>query len=82
MITIFFQSVELVTLIDVTSGNDHNFFLASGIGHIFKFQQWTSSQSFYILWNWSHFQMKPVEMITIFLQSVEMISFFHQSSYF
>ena len=83
MITIFFQSVELVTLINVTSGNDHNFFLVSGIGHIFKFQQWTLSQFFLYF----------VELVTFSNEtsgndhnfspmSGNDPSFFHQSSYF
>ena len=45
---IVFGSVELVTSINVISGNDHNFFSISGIGHINKCNQWKWSQFFLV----------------------------------
>ena len=55
---IVFGSVELVTLINVASGHDHNFFWISGIGHIYTSNQWTT---FWL----SQFDSSLVEMITI-----------------
>jgi hypothetical protein len=65
MITIFFQSVELVTLINVTSGNNHNFFLSVALVTFLNFNS-GHHHNFFIFsgighifkwnqWKWSQF---------------------------
>ena len=52
---IVFGSVELVTSINVISGNDHNFFWSTVEMITIFFPKW---------WTWSHITLVRVELVT------------------